>query len=139
MSRYSLRRYNFRTVEDFLEYLPDDERIIVESLRSIILDTVPDIREKLTYNVPYYYRYSRICFIWPSSVPWVNVPQYGVQLGFCRGDLLGNEYGFLEKGRRKRVYIKTFAQPDELNTDLVRAYLFEAVVIDEQLKKGLIC
>ena len=69
----------------------------------------------------------------------MNVPQYGVQLGFCRGDLLGNENGFLEKGRRKRVYIKTFAQPDELNTDLVRAYLFEAVVIDEQLKKGLIC
>jgi hypothetical protein len=133
VSKYKLQKLNFSSIEDFLSYLPDDEEVIVEYLRNIVLECIPDVREKLSYNVPYYYRHSRICFIWPSSVPWGNVPQYGVQLGFCNGNLLTDDDHYLEKGRRKKVYIKTFAEKSEIDVNLIKAYLYEAVEIDETL------
>jgi len=130
-----MQRIKFDSVEDFLDYLPDYERRIVDQLRIILLDCIPECREKLSYNVPYYYRHSRICFIWPSSIPWGNVKMNGVQLGFCNGYLLDDEINYLEKGNRKQVYVKTFQDVREIDIELIKSYIFDAVEIDEQLKK----
>ncbi|MBR9997888.1 MAG: DUF1801 domain-containing protein [Cyclobacteriaceae bacterium] len=125
----------FESVEDFLGYLPDYERKIVDQLRIILLECIPDCIEKLSYNVPFYYRHSRICFIWPSSIPWGNVNLNGVQLGFCRGDLLGDGLNYLEKGHRKQVYIRTFYDVKEIDADLIRSYILDAIEVDDFLKK----
>ena len=125
----------FQSIEDFLSYLPDHERKIVDLLRQIILQCIPNCQEKLAYNVPYYYRFSRICFIWPSSVPWGSVKLNGVQLGFCRGYLLPDDLQYLEKGSRKQVYTKTFSQRKDIDPDMVKTYLLSAVGVDEQMKK----
>lgn len=58
-----MQNVDFRNVEEFLEYLTDDERKIVECLRAIIIDCIPECKEKLSYNVPYFSKHSRICFI----------------------------------------------------------------------------
>ena len=81
-------------------------------------------------------RYSRICFIWPSAIPWGNVNLEGVQLGFCNGNLLTDELGYLEKGDRKQVYIKNFTDINEIDIDLVKTYIFDAVGVDEQINKN---
>ena len=133
MSKF--QNVNFSSIEEFLDFLPDNELELVNFLRQIIHDCIPECKEKLAYNVPYFYRHSRICFIWPSSVPWGNVKQDGVMLGFTRGHLLNNELNYLEKGNRKKVYTKTFYKLKDIDTDLLKTYLFEAVEIDEQLKK----
>ena len=125
----------FQSIEDFLSYLPDHERKIVDFLRQIIWQSIPDCREKLAYNVPYYYRFSRICFIWPSSVPWGKVKLNGVQLGFCQGHLLPDDLKDLEKGIRKQVYTKTFSHLNDIDLDMVKTYLLSAVEVDEQVKK----
>ncbi|MCH8487328.1 MAG: DUF1801 domain-containing protein [Candidatus Cyclonatronum sp.] len=57
----------FKTVGAFLDYLPEKEREIVEALRNLITESLPECEEKLSYNVPFYYRNSRICYIWPAS------------------------------------------------------------------------
>ena len=125
----------FLSLEDFLSYLPNHERKIVDFLRQIIWQCIPDCQEKLAYNVPYYYRFSRICFIWPASVPWGNVKLNGVQLGFCQGHLLPDDLEYLEKGKRKQVYTKTFAQLKDIDGDMVKAYLLSAVEVDEQMRR----
>lgn len=125
-----MQNVHFKNVEEFLEYLPEHERIIVDHLREIVLECIPECREKLAYNVPYYYKNSRICYIWPSSVPWGNVKLSGVQFGFCQGHLLHDEINYLEKGTRKQVYTKTFFNISDIDTDLLRAYIFEAVEVD---------
>ena len=122
---------DFTSVEDFLEFLPANERKIVDVLRSLVLQTIPECTEKLSYNVPYYSRKKRICYIWPSSVPWGNVKLNGVQLGFCYGNLIDDEIGFLEKGKRKQVYVKTFMKPAEIDHEMVKAYLDLAVEVDK--------
>lgn len=126
-----MQNVEFQTVEEFLDYLPERERAIVDILREIIMDCMPDCTERLSYNVPYYYRHSRVCFIWPASVPWGKVKLDGVQLGFCKGFLLNDEINFLEKGNRKEVYVKTYFHPNDIDVDLLKAYLFEAIVVDE--------
>lgn len=126
---------HFNSVEELLDYLPRDERNMVEVLRHLVFDSVPRCREKLAYQVPFYSGFRRICFIRPGSVPWGKVRQQGVQLGFCYGFMMEDETGFLEKGNRKQVYIKTFMKPSDINADLVKAYLFEAVRVDEAMRK----
>ena len=130
-----MQNLHFRGIDDFLDYLPPHERPIVDRLRAIILDCIPNAREQLAYNVPYYYRNARICFIWPASVPWGNVSLNGVQLGFCKGFLLSDELNFLEKGNRKQVFTKTFFAVDDIDEALIIVYLLEAVELDRNLKQ----
>ena len=126
----------FADIDDFFEYIPKRELEIVMALRQLVLDCIPGCKEKLSYNVPFYYRYSRICFIWPAAIPWGNVKMRGVQLGFCKGYLLRDEINYLDKGNRKQVYSKVFTDLGEIEADLLRTYLFEAVFVDEQTKKN---
>lgn len=96
---------------------------------------MPDCKEKLAYNVPYYYRNSRICFIWSPSVPWGAVSVLGVQLGFCNGHLLNDPTNYLEKGNRKQVYIKTFNDITEIEVEGIKLLIYNAVDVDDGLKK----
>jgi hypothetical protein len=65
-----MQNVNFTNVDDFLEFLPEQELRIVEALRRTIFDCIPNVSEKLSYNVPFYKRKKGICFIWPASVLW---------------------------------------------------------------------
>lgn len=130
-----MQNISFGSIGEFLDYLPDDERKIVNILRKIITDSIPNIQEKLSYNVPYFSKYYRICFIWPASVPWGATPINGVQLGFCYGNLLQDDSDYLEKGTRKQVYIKTFHSVQDIDEALIRSFLYDAMAIDEALQQ----
>ncbi|MEM7551171.1 MAG: DUF1801 domain-containing protein [Bacteroidota bacterium] len=123
----------FRSVEDFLDYLPKHELIIVEKLREIIFENIPDCKEKLAYNVPFYYRHSRICYIWPSSVPWGGI-KAGVALGFCKGNLLMDNGNYLKKGDKKVIAQRTFRSISEIDTELVSSFLQEAYLLDKEAR-----
>lgn len=125
----------FRSVEEFLDFLPENELAVVEYLRQLVYDCIPGVREKLAYNVPYFYGNSRICFIWPAAVPWGKVPQNGIKLGFCKGHLLNNELAYLEQEHRKEVSWKTFHQVPVEDEDILKTYLFDAAAIDQLLPK----
>lgn len=125
---------SFKNVGEFLDVLPDEERSIVLFLRDIILSSLYPVIEKLTYNVPFYYGQSRICFIWPSSIPWGGIKK-GVALGFCHGHLLSDNPGYLEKAGRKEVTSKTFLSFENIVRHLVKSYLLEAQEIDKLTKK----
>ena len=129
-----MQNVSFKSVEDFLDYLPEDQRNLVDILRTNIRECAPDIREKLSYNVPYFYRHRRICFIWPSAVPWGNVKLNGVMLGFCYGNQL-TDTGYLEKGNRKQVYTKTFMKPGDIDFNQINALIYESVQLDNLIKR----
>jgi hypothetical protein len=119
----------FKSVTEFLHYLPEDQLLIVEALRHLVLECLPGCTEKLAYNVPFFYRYSRICFIWPAAVPWGAVKS-GVQIGFCKGSLL-SDTAYLTADGRRSVFVKRFDSPKEIDADRLGALLYEAVQIDE--------
>ena len=74
-------------VEDLILDLPEPDRRITEHLRSIILNAVPEMREKISYGVPYFHRYSNVCYIWPGSIGWMGKTYEGVEFGFIQGYL----------------------------------------------------
>ena len=119
----------FKSVGEFFDFLPREELKTAEYLRELIFEEIPDCKEKLAYNVPFYYRRSRICYIWPSSIPWGGV-ESGVTLGFCKGYLLSDEIGYLEKKELKEIRTKTFDSEEKIDRDLLRSYLNEAKEID---------
>ncbi len=46
----------FNSLLEFWDWLPEKERVIVDVLRQIIIENLPKYcKEKLAYNVPFYY------------------------------------------------------------------------------------
>ncbi len=134
-----MQNVSFGSVDEFLEFLPDDELKIVERLRSLVFDCIPNVSEKLSFNVPFYKRHKNICFIWPASVLWGKKKTYnGVRFGFSNGYLLADEIAYLDRGDRKQVYCKDFTDLKNIDFDLLKAYIFEATIIDEQQNKTIL-
>lgn len=134
-AKRKMQNVDFKNIDDFLAYLPENELKMAELLRRIIFHCIPDVEEKLSYNVPFYKRHSNICFIWPSSVAWGAMKQRGVRFGFTKGYLMQDEINYLEKGNRKRVYWKDFFSVKDIDVELVKAYIFEAAFIDEEASR----
>lgn len=124
---------HFKSVEECLDYLPEDERRITERLRSIVFEAMPDGIEKLSYNVPYYRKHGNICFIWPGSVPWGKVTQKGVRFGFTSGYLIEDPEGYLDKGTRKQVYWRDFYSLKDIVREPLLQLLHQAILIDAQI------
>lgn len=130
--KINMQNVKFQSVAEFLAFLPPEELEVVEFLRQLIYDCIPDVSEKLSYNVPYFKRHKTICFLWPGSVLWGKKQTYtGVRFGFTQGYLLSDELGYLKLEGRKQVAWRDFQSIQEIDVELLQMYLYEAAVIDE--------
>ncbi|MBK8955596.1 MAG: DUF1801 domain-containing protein [Saprospiraceae bacterium] len=120
----------FKSLDDLLNFLTEDQRILTERLREIIFETLPHVKEKLSYNVPFYFLNSRIAFIWPGAVPWGKTVKSGVDLGFPLGYLLPPN-SYLQKGNRKEVHIKNILTEADINERIIIELLNQSAEIDE--------
>ena len=124
----------FKSMLEFWEHLPEDQRILTDVLRQIVLETLPPYcKEKLTYNVPFYYGKRRICLIWPASVPWGGISS-GVLFGFCQGPKISDKQRYLIHGNNKQIFYKIFKSPDEIEIDRLTELLNNAVEIDSAFR-----
>lgn len=126
-----IQKVDFRNIDDFLDYLPEDELAIVERLRTLVLETIPEMKEKLAYNVPFYYRHYRLLYIWPAAVPWGGL-QSGVSLGFCYGSQI-DDGSYLNRADKKQTASKNFKSADEIDTFMLRELIYQSVEIDNEL------
>lgn len=114
------------------ERLPEDQRIITDVLRHIITDTLPArYKEKLSFNVPYFYGKKGICIVWPAAIPRGGIKE-GVLLGFWYGNKLKDVNGYLTHGTNKQIFYKIFKCPEEINQRKIVTLLKEAIQLDEQ-------
>ena len=125
----ALQHTSHNSFGQFLDNITPVEREIVLSLRELVFECIPDCREKMAYNVPFYYRRKRICYIWPASVGWSGLKE-GVDFGFSRGNLLSNESGYLESRGRKVIRSRQFINVTEIDHGVLRSCLFEAAALD---------
>jgi Domain of unknown function (DU1801) len=110
--------------------LPPEERIIVDVLRQIILEHLPGYcREKISYNVPYFYGNRGICIIWPATIPRGGIKK-GVLLGFWQGYRLYDKDGYLTKGTNKKIFYRIFTKPGEIDDRPIKKLLKEAIRVD---------
>jgi hypothetical protein len=124
-----------KNLVDLFNILPEDERIIVDVLRQIIIETLPKYcTEKISYNVPFFYGNKGICIIWPSTVPRGGIKR-GVLLGFWYGNKLKDTDRFLDRGTNKQIFYKIYQSPEEIDEKPIKKLLKEAIKLDSTFKK----
>lgn len=120
----------YRNLVELFNHLPTEERIIVDVLRQIILSAYPGyIKEKLSYNVPFFYGNKGIAIIWPASVPRGGI-KTGVLLGFWQANKMKDADNFLTRGTNKKIFYKIFHEAEEIDDKPILKLLREAIDVD---------
>lgn len=124
------KKISIQSYTQLIDCLPESERLIVEVLRAIILDHLPAYgKEKISYNVPYFYGKKGIAIIWPAAIPRGGINQ-GVLLGFWQGYLLKDEDNYLIHGTNNKIFYKIYQTVDEIEEAAIVKLLKEAVALD---------
>jgi hypothetical protein len=126
----SIQSIKTRSLVHLYEILPENERLIVDVLRQIIIETLPPAcKEKISYNVPFFYGKKGICIIWPSTIPRGGIKE-GVLLGFWYGNKLEDADNYLTHGTNKQVFYKIFRDAEEIDVEAIIKLLHEAIRMD---------
>lgn len=134
MSREKLT-LKIRTLTELYAILPEEEKLIVDILRQIARESLPEYcREKISYNVPYFYGNKGICIIWPSTIPRGGIKK-GVLFGLWYGNRLKDEDGYLSRGSNKQIFYKIFHDVEEIDERAIKKLLTEAVTLDRNFGK----
>ena len=122
--------YKIRSLIHLFDLLPENERIITDVLRQIILEHLPaTCKEKISYNVPFFYGNKGICIIWPSTIPRGGIKK-GVLLGFWYGNKLNDVDHYLTHGTNKQIFYKIYKEPKEVDQSAIVKLLKEAARVD---------
>ena len=104
-------------------------------LRQIITENLPAYcKEKISYNVPFFYGNKSICIVWPATIPGGGIKK-GVLLGFWYGNKLKDVDNYLTHGTNKQVFYKIYHTAEEINEKAIVKLLKEAVKLDSQFTK----
>lgn len=125
-----------RNYAELFSILPLEERVIVDVLRQIIIETLPGYcKEKISYNVPFFYGNKGICIVWPSTIPRGGIKS-GVLLGFWYGNKLIDRDNFLTHGTNKQIFYKIYQTSKEIKEKPIKKLLAEAIGLDQEFKTG---
>lgn len=128
-------KIKFRSIIEFFEFLPKDEALLVDVLRQITLEALNGYgKEKLSYNVPFFYGNKSICLIFPSSVPRSGVKK-GVLFGFWYGNQLNDANNYLTHGTNKQIFYKVYQSADEIDIPALTTLIKEAVELDKRFRR----
>lgn len=112
------------------ELLPENERVITDVLRQIVKENLPaGCKEKIAYNVPFFYGKKGICIIWPATVPRGGIKR-GVLFGLWHGNKLQDSDNYLTRGTNRQVFYKIFYSPEDIDSRAIIKLLKEAVKVD---------
>jgi len=126
-----MKPFKINSLVQLFTMLPENERIIVDVLRQIVIENLPSYcKEKMSFNVPFFYGKKGICIIWPSTVPRGGITE-GVLLGFWQGNKLNDVDHYLTHGTNKKVFYKIYKSPEEIDEAAIAKLLKEAVRVDQ--------
>ena len=124
-----------KSILQLYDAIPEHERIIVDVLRALITEYLPAYcKEKISYQVPFFYGHKGICIIWPSAIPRGGIKK-GVLLGFWYGNKLTDADNYLTHGTNKQIFYKIYNDVKEINVKAVGKLLKEAITLDRQWKQ----
>lgn len=124
-----------KSLTDLYDRLPEEELIILDVLRQIISENLPAYcKEKISYNVPYFYGNKGICIIWPAAIPRGGIKK-GVLLGFWNGHQLEDVNQYLTHGTNKKIFYKIYTSIAEIEEDKILTLLKEAIELDLSFTK----
>lgn len=116
------------------DFLPEDELLLLDVLRQIAIKSLNGYaKEKISYNVPFFYGNKSICLIWPASVPRGGIKS-GVMFSFWYGNKLKDEDNYLTHGTNKQIFYKIYHSVDEIDEPALDKLIQEAIELDKIFK-----
>ena len=121
---------NFSSAVDaYIGNIPEQEQMLWETLRQIILEQSPKIVEEIKYRIPFYSYKGMLCYLNPNKAG-------GVVLGLCRGNQLSNEQGLLVASDRKMIRHIIINSVEEAEQLPLPEVLQEALMVNELISEG---
>lgn len=125
----------FQSLVALFEFLPREEALLTDILRQITIETFNGYgKEKLSYNVPFFYGNRSICLIFPASVPRSGVKS-GVLFGFWYGNRMKDKNNYLEHGTNKQIFYKIYQSVEEIDIPALTGLIKEAIELDKSFNK----
>lgn len=113
------------TVDEYINGQTPEHARILRWLRQLILTADASVREKIAWNVPVYtYQRQHVCYL-----TVLRSEPVAVDLAFMQGAKLPDEAGLLESRGRKLVRSLVIRDPAELDEDVIRTYVQEALLL----------
>jgi len=112
-------------IEDFIMQHEGNQRLVMNYFHTLLTEEF-NLIAKLAYKLPFYYRKSWICYLYPTK-------KGNVDLSFPRGKELSNSQGLLKSRGRKMVYSINFTDLKDLPETAVREIIHEAILLDEKV------
>ena len=124
--------FKIKSILQLYELLPENERIITDVLRQIVTaHLLENCKEKISFNVPYFFGNKGICIIWPATIPRGGIKK-GVLLGFWYGNKLKDADNYLTHGTNKQIFYKIFTDVNQINEKAIVKLFKEATKLDNQ-------
>ena len=118
---------------DFWQSLPENERVIVDYLRNLVLRTLPtNHTEKMSFGVPNFYLRKWVCIIWPATIKGGGIKS-GVLFGFTQGNKLRDPENYLVHGTNKKIFYRIYNSLDEIEEAHLIKLLVNAIELDHLL------
>lgn len=112
---------------EFLEALPEAERLLVIALHDHIVEVQPSIEVRMAYGIPFFYHNKRFAYLNPTKMG-------GVDLGFTRGHAMLDPSGILESKGRTQIKTATFFTCEDVPWETVTAWVVQAIDLNQKLK-----
>ncbi|MCB9329186.1 MAG: DUF1801 domain-containing protein [Lewinellaceae bacterium] len=126
-------KFKVKSIVHLYELLPENERLMVDVIRNIIIDVLPGrCKEKISFNVPYFYGNKGICIVWPASIKGGGITR-GVLFGLWRGNELQDHTQYLTKGKNKKIFYKIFYSLEDIDESQIKSILIEAILLDSKI------
>lgn len=116
-----------RTVDEYIDGLPEHKRIICSLIRDMLPGLVPGIREKLSFRIPFYYYFGMFLYL--------NETREGIDLGFCRGKDLVSAFPQLQLKQRAMVATVSIREKKDIARLELRQLIMAAAAWNEEAKR----
>jgi hypothetical protein len=92
----------YLNIEDYIESQDRFIKPLLAHLRKVIMLAHPNIREQISWSLPFFYCFDYLCYL------SISKKTKGVEVCFAKGCQLSNESGLLDAKNRKLVQGITF-------------------------------
>jgi hypothetical protein len=116
-----------RGVDDYMEALPELQKELAEKVRSLILDNVPGVLEKLSYKMPFYHYCGMLLFM--------HHVKDGIYIAFMRGKDLVWEFPQLERKQRAIAASVTIRNKRDIVEKQVEQLIIAAAAWNAEAKR----
>ena len=117
----------FQDIDDFIQSKDTNLRLLLAQIRNTIMVSHPQIREQISWNLPFFYCFDHLCYL------SVSKKTKGVEVCFAKGFHVKDELGVLDAKGRKLVKGITFTDlaDFEVKEDIFLEVLQEAILLNE--------